>query len=157
MLASGSWDRTARLWNVRTGISLHILREKWGDVDSVAFSPDGRGLASGGGGRACLWDVRTGELQETLAGHLGSVSTVAFSPDGFMLASGSSDRTIRLWDVLTGELLQTLAGHTAAIPSVAFSPDGQTLASCGGGTVTGFVCGTFPPANTCRRLKGMQR
>jgi WD40 repeat protein len=99
-------------------------------VYSVAFSPDGRLLASGDWDKTIkLWDVATGSLVRTLKGHTGGVNSVAFSPDGRLLASGSGDGTIKLWDVATGSLVRTLSGHTNNVNSVAFSPDGRLLAS----------------------------
>ncbi len=73
-------------------------------VYSVAFSPDSKTVASGGGdlekpGEVILWDVRTGEVLRTLTGHSSWINSVAFSPDGKMVASGSQDKTARPWDV----------------------------------------------------------
>ena len=121
-----------RLAYILTGHTGWFNRE----VNSVAFSPDGRLLASGGGDKTVrLWDPATGEHQRTLAGHTGPVATVAFSPDGRLLASGGGDDTVRLWDPATGEHQRTLAGHTARVNGVAFSPDGTLLASAGDDTV----------------------
>ena len=98
----------------------------------VAFSPDGRLLATAGGdGTARLWDPATGECLRTLTGHDGWVLGVAFSPDGRLLATAGDDGTARLWDPATGERLRTLTGHTDAVWGVAFSPDGRLLATAG--------------------------
>jgi serine/threonine protein kinase len=125
------WDLTAR--TSRTVLSAHSRC-----ASCLAFSPDGRLLASASGiwespgpGELKLWDAVTGELRHTLIGHMGGVLCVAFSPDGNLLASGGCDGTIRLWDVQTGRIWGTLQGHSAAVRCVAFSPDGRDLASGG--------------------------
>ncbi|KAF5350323.1 hypothetical protein D9758_012802 [Tetrapyrgos nigripes] len=132
-LASGSVDKTLRLWDVATGTqNTELLKGHTNYVWSVAFSPDGTKLASGSGDKTLrLWDVATGtQIREFLQGHTGIVFSVAFSPDGTKLASGSVDGTLRLWDVATGtQITEALQGHTARVYSVAFSPDGTKLAS----------------------------
>jgi WD40 repeat protein len=98
-------------------------------VNGVAFSPDGRLLATADGDRtARLWDPATGTQLRTLTGHTDVVNGVAFSPDGRLLATGSADGTARLWDSATGAQLRTLTGHTDGVHAV-FSPDGRLLAT----------------------------
>ena len=134
---------TIHLWDVDTGIRINTFTgQHTNAVTSVAFSPDGQTLVSGGtnyhfdeatdtfisNGIIHLWDVDIGTPIHTLTGHTDIVS-VAFSPDGQTLVSGSLDNTLRLWDVATGQHLQTLTGHWQEFTTVVFSPDGQTLVS----------------------------
>ncbi|UKZ75874.1 hypothetical protein TrVFT333_003570 [Trichoderma virens FT-333] len=100
------------------------------EVLSLAFSADGRYLASGSSDRIIkIWDATTGKVQQTLKGHSDEVNSVAFSPDSRYLASGSRDSTIKIWDTTTGKVQQTLGGHIRQVNPVAFSPDGRYLAS----------------------------
>jgi serine/threonine protein kinase len=98
-------------------------------VETIAFSPDSRTLASGDADDTELWNVASGQWAHTLKGHTAWVFSVAFSPDGRTLATGSVDNTIKLWDVASGRLLRTLEGHTEAVQCVTFSHDGSMLAS----------------------------
>lgn len=129
-LASGSADRTIKLWNWQTGHCLQTLHGHSSWVWSVAWHPNGQILASGSYDRTIkLWDSDAGKCLQTLEGHTAPIASVAFSPTGEWLASSSYDATIRIWDLQTGECLKTLTGHSNSVWQVHFSPDGQELVS----------------------------
>ncbi|MEH2059785.1 MAG: NB-ARC domain-containing protein [Nostoc sp.] len=113
-----------------TDLAKSVFAETLVSISSVAFSPNGKLLATGDAdGKTYLWQVDDGKLLFTCTGHSSWVKSVAFSPDGQTLASGSDDQTVKLWDIRNGNCLTTLQGHSNWVRSVAFSPDGQTLAS----------------------------
>ena len=141
LASSGGYnDSSVYLWDVNTGLLKATLEGHTGTVDSIAFSPDGRMLASCSEGfednSIELWHVVTGQLIATLEGHTGGVFSVAFSPDGKTLASGAGfeDNSIKLWDISTVENEETLKSDKGYVLSVAFSPDGRTLASANSGS-----------------------
>jgi WD40 repeat protein len=101
-LIGGGGDNTARLWDTSTGRQVGPpLAGHTGPIKSVAFSPDGRFLATASAdGSVRMWDVvGRRPLGEPLTGHAGQVNSVAFSPDGSMLVTGGADATVRLWQV----------------------------------------------------------
>jgi WD40 repeat protein len=125
-----STDRDVVLWDVQNGTRLLTLKGHKNGVTSVAFSPDGRVLASGSGDHnIIMWDPDKGDRLQTFEGHRGSVEGMAFSPNGRLLASVSADREVILWEGPKAESHRTLAGHLGGVTSVAFSPDGKLLAS----------------------------
>ncbi|WP_051424479.1 WD40 repeat domain-containing protein [Aphanizomenon flos-aquae] len=130
ILASGSFDNTIQVWDVKTGKSIRTLESHNKPVNSVSFNRDASLLASGSEDKTIkFWDVKTGRLIRTLEGHNDIVDSVSFNPDGSLLASGSWDKTIKLWDVKTGKLIRTLEGHNDSVNSISFNRDGSLLAS----------------------------
>lgn len=129
-IASGSHDKTIKLWDVTSGTCINTLTGHEGYVISVCFSHDGKTIASGSVDKTIkLWDVASGNCIKTLTGHTGFMYSVCFSPDDTTIASGSYDKTIRVWDVASGNYIKTLTGHIGGAISVCFSPDGTTIAS----------------------------
>jgi WD40 repeat protein len=103
----------------------------YGYVKSVAFSPNGRLVLTGGAdGSVCLWDVRSGREIRRFRGHSDSVKSVTFSPDGRLVLTGSEDGTARIWDAATGRQIQKLV-TTSAVLSASFSPDGRWVLTAG--------------------------
>ncbi len=131
ILATGSHDRSLRLWEVRTGREIRRLPQIKGPVWTVAFSPDGRLLtASGWQNTIHLWEAATGKEVRRVPGRMTSAMSLSFSPDGKSLASVMSDRTVKLWDVGTGKLRHALADPQDALGWAAFLPNGKTLLTC---------------------------
>jgi WD40 repeat protein len=129
-LASSSSDATVKLWGVDSGREVQTFLKTGGGP--VAFSPDGRWMASERAdqkGLIDIWDVASGRLRFQLAGHSHSIQCLAFSPDGTRLVSSSVDQTAKLWDMATGFEVLTLRGAKSIINVVAYSPGGQLIAT----------------------------
>jgi WD40 repeat protein len=128
-----STENEAILWDVSPGQATRILKGHCGLVTSVAFTVDGKTLASGSHDHTIrLWEPGSGRLRAQLKGHADAVLSVAFTAAGRTLASGSADGTVKLWDVAAGTEQQTFRGHAGPVTSVVFSPDGRILASGSG-------------------------
>ena len=129
-LASGSSDRTVRMWDTSTGEAGPVMRGHVHEVYAVAFSPDGRYLASGGRDQTIgIWDAKTGQQITMLRGHGQWVTGLAFSSDSTRLVSSSWFKTLKLWDTRTWQEVATLREHGDALRCVLFSPDGTRIVS----------------------------
>jgi WD40 repeat protein len=125
---TGSYDNTARLWDLHGNI-LKVFKGHTYPIVSIAFSKDGKTILTGSlDESARLWDLN-GNCLQILEGHSNSVFSVAFSPDDKTVLTGSADSTAILWD-LKGKKLQIFKGHSDFINMVSFSPDGEKILTC---------------------------
>ncbi|HUE71778.1 MAG TPA: prenyltransferase/squalene oxidase repeat-containing protein [Pirellulaceae bacterium] len=159
LIASGSSDRMARLWDARQGTLAATLEGHTNCVVSVVFAPDGQSLATGSfDGTAKIWDTEPAKIRHTLQGHVGGVTSVAYAPGGSLLATAGIDGTIRLWDTKTGQHQRTLAGHKSWVNSIVFHPDSQRLFSgSSDGTVRVWSVPAGEPLGTLEATKAEVR
>jgi Tol biopolymer transport system component len=158
-LATGSLDRTVKLWDIPAGRERSVLGDDSGAILSLAFSPDGRMLASAAADPAAsvaVWDVNTGRLRMILRGHAARVQAIAFSPDGRTLASAGGDGMVKLWDIAGGRERAALKGHKGSILTLAFAPDGKTLASGSGADDRSIVLWDVATSGPRRTLEGQK-
>ena len=134
-IATGSEDRTIKLWDARTHQLRGTLTGHTLGVTALAFSRDGQTLASGGNDRIVrLWNMRTQRTTAILSGPTNGVSSVAVSADGHTVAAATG-AAVRLWDARSGRAVTDLVGHSAYVTAVAFSRDGTLASASGDNTV----------------------
>ena len=128
-LASGSKDKTVRLWDLTNADDGIILQKHTGWTNVLVFSPDGKMLASGSVDKTVqLWDTATGESLATLTGNTSSINALTFSPDNSVLVSGGADGTLRFWNTETGVSLPLhIIGHMASMRAATFFQGSSTL------------------------------
>ncbi len=131
-LASGSSDRTVKVWNMQGHSVVRTYRGHKDFVTALAYAPDGKILASGSlDGSIRVWSGSSSRLQRTLTGHKGRVTSLAFSPAGDLLASVGEDGAVRLWDFRRGRIARLMTGHTGVVGAIAYAPDGRRVVSAG--------------------------
>ena len=128
-IATGSIDKTARLWDRTTGSQSHILQNHAACINRLAYHPSGNQLATASAHTILLWNTLNGRLLHTMDGHTQDVVSIAYNKTGNFLASGSQDKTVRIWNSENGSLLHILNGHTAIVTDLAFNNAGDKLAS----------------------------
>ncbi len=129
MLATVCADKTAKIWDLKTGKTVFTLSGHQDGLLCLGFSPDGKLLATGGlEGPVRLWDTATGQCVRVIETHASLVQAVTFSPDGSLLAIGAGNGVIRIWGVASGREEKSLPDMAPAT-SLAFSPNGKRLAS----------------------------
>ena len=136
-----AWDLSCK-WSLERQIGASVGRSPLADrVYALAFSPDGKTLATGGGepsreGEIRVWNIETGALKRAISkAHSDTVFALEFSPDGKMLASGGADKMARLLDLATGKVIRTMEGHTGHVLSLDWSADGRQLVTAGADNV----------------------
>jgi centriolar protein POC1 len=132
MVASGSDDRTVKLWDVVHASLIHTFTDHCGMVNGVSFHPDGTCLASGSTDKKIkIFDVRSQKLLQHYDAHNDAVNSVSFHSNGVYLTSTSNDSTVKIWDLRKGQILYTLFGHEGPTVCASFSPLGDYLLSGG--------------------------
>ena len=128
-IVTASEDSTLRVWDAITGRCLSIIHVQTNDVQSIAFSPNGRQIVGAIGDKLHLWSVSSGRCILTMNGHTSHIKYSGFSTDGKKIVSTSEDRSLRVWDAFSGRCLMSLNNLTDNVNSVKFSPDSKRIVS----------------------------
>ena len=127
-VVTGSWDRTARIWDANSGLEIRRFQGHGNRVNSAEFSPDGtRVVTASEDNTARIWNASTGALLVELEGHKDDVMAATFDRTGARVLTSSMDRSAKVWDAKTGELLTSLEGHSHQVNRSAFHPDGDLV------------------------------
>ncbi len=126
-IVTGSGDKTAKVWDAKSGVEILTLKGHTDPVWSASFSPDGSRVVTASWDRtAKVWDAKSGAEVFTLKGHTRAVASSSFSPDGSRIVTGSWDQTAKVWDARSGAEVLTLK-DTSSVTSASFSPDGSRI------------------------------
>jgi WD40 repeat protein len=130
LIASGSYDKMVKLWDVASGQELRNLQDHIDAVFAVAFSPNGKRLASGSQDRTVkIWDIASGQRLYSLSDASDGLTSLAYSPSGEQIAAAGYDKTIYVWHLgdTDGNLVQSLIADEDSILALVWSPDGKTI------------------------------
>jgi WD40 repeat protein len=130
LVVTASWDKTAKIWDARTGRLLRTLRGHVQGVRDAEFSPDGKHVVTGSAYNdwtARIWETASGKLARVLRGDHGAIRTANYSRDGRFVVTASDDATARIWDARTGDLVAGPFWHPTSVRSAALSPDDKLL------------------------------
>lgn len=135
LIASSDWDNVVKLWETASG---RLVNSFSSAGNSVAFSPDGKRIVTGGLGLLKMWDVTKGSVLKDLSSLAGEITSIAFSPDGTKFVVGGIDRTVQIWDAVTYTRIKNISGLSNSILSILVSKDGSQIVTGGGFAVSFF-------------------
>ncbi|WAR03285.1 DAW1-like protein [Mya arenaria] len=129
-IATGSFDKTCKLWSFESGKCYHTFRGHTAEIVCLSFNPPSTMIATGSmDTTAKLWDIQTGQEVASLNGHSAEIISLSFNSSGSQLITGSFDHTVMVWDVNSGKRIHTLIGHKAEISSAQFNYDCSLIAT----------------------------